>query len=336
MKTKLDVLYQSSDEYCSFACVSIVSLLENNKNIEEINIYLMEDNIAKDNIEKIRELVFSYGRNIIFIDATDIDKELSSLGIDKYNGSYATYYKLFSLRYIPNDVQRIIYIDSDTIIIHSLEKLLEIEMREKSFAMAPGIMFGKYKVHLGLSKEQTYYNAGVIVFNVERYKQEKLIDRIVSHLLDKGGGYAVGDESILNVLFAHEIVKISLSYNVPSFICDSKAKDILYAYDKYGITLAEIEEGIKHPIIYHLSGGVVGRPWEEKNINPQKRIYYRYLKKTSFKEQKPILIKKSFIKKIQRFIYSYFPKKIYYAIFKILAERQIMKKEYELEKRNNF
>lgn len=66
-------LYSSDRNYTKLSMVSIASLLENNQDVENIKIYYINNNIGVDYEEKLNNLVKSFGREIVYIDATKID-----------------------------------------------------------------------------------------------------------------------------------------------------------------------------------------------------------------------------------------------------------------------
>ena len=52
----LNVLYQSDDNYAVVSAISIVSLLENNKHLKQINIFYLGHQLKKDNINKFNKM----------------------------------------------------------------------------------------------------------------------------------------------------------------------------------------------------------------------------------------------------------------------------------------
>ena len=91
---RMNVMYLSDNNYAIYMGVSICSLFENNKMLDEINVYIIDDNISSDNKKRLEELAERYGRNIYFMDCkVGIDK-LQKLGAPKYRGSYTTYLKI--------------------------------------------------------------------------------------------------------------------------------------------------------------------------------------------------------------------------------------------------
>lgn len=50
----MDIVYSSSDSYCEIAGISILSLLEHNRNVKELNLYLIDNQISAENKQKRR------------------------------------------------------------------------------------------------------------------------------------------------------------------------------------------------------------------------------------------------------------------------------------------
>ena len=53
----LNVLYQTDDNYAAIAGVSMTSLFRTNPHMDEINIYILDNGISAENIEKVSEKV---------------------------------------------------------------------------------------------------------------------------------------------------------------------------------------------------------------------------------------------------------------------------------------
>ena len=70
----MNIFYFSSDLFIEVLAVSLVSLLENNKNCKEINVYIVDDGITKEKKNKLQGMVDKYSsteniRKIIYLDA---------------------------------------------------------------------------------------------------------------------------------------------------------------------------------------------------------------------------------------------------------------------------
>lgn len=68
----MDILYSSSDSYAFLTGISILSLLENNRECDAIHIYIMDNHISDINKNKLIEVVKEYRRDISFVPMSKI------------------------------------------------------------------------------------------------------------------------------------------------------------------------------------------------------------------------------------------------------------------------
>ena len=317
MKKILNVLYQSSNEYAVITRVSITSLLYNNKKINEINIYLLNDNISSENQKKIKKLCSIYNRNLFFINTNKILKKLKELKVTPYGGAYTTYFKLMALNDINLNKNIILYLDSDTIINGSLSELCEIDLNNVICAATYDCTLNKYKKLIDIPENDKYYNCGVLLINQEMWRSENCEKQIVYHLKKIRSGYYTVDQDIVNVLFRKKIKYLDLKYNFNSGFYIYGIKKSLKMYglkSPYYNSVKEIEKAYKNPIIYHCMGAMTGRPWEQDSIHPQNSLFDKYFRMSPWKDFKKKIVIRKKVFKIQRFLYQILPKFIYIPI----------------------
>ena len=63
----MDILYSSSDSYAFLTGISILSLLENNRECDAIHIYIMDNHISAINKNRLIEVAKEYQRDISFV-----------------------------------------------------------------------------------------------------------------------------------------------------------------------------------------------------------------------------------------------------------------------------
>ena len=140
----MDILYSSSDSYASLTGISILSLLENNKACEEINIYIMNNAISVENKNRLSEVVHRYGRKLFFVPMPDM-KELTGQEIDTRRWNISTFGRLYMERVLPKNIHKVLNIDCDTIIEESLEPLWNTDMTGKVFGGMQEAMNYRYR-----------------------------------------------------------------------------------------------------------------------------------------------------------------------------------------------
>lgn len=128
------------------------------------------------------------------------------------------YYRLFAARYLPQQLERILYLDSDLVVLHSLRSLYQIDFDGKLFAAASHIESRTFRElnrrRLHLSEHAKYLNSGVMMMNLALLRKESpqtIIDYIQSHKAT----LLLPDQDVLNALYADRTVPLDpMVYNL--------------------------------------------------------------------------------------------------------------------------
>lgn len=277
---KINILYQSSAAYAIPAAVSMCSLFHNNQEIEDIKIWFIDVGMTKEDREGLLNLAKRYNREIIFLSGSETDRMLSDAGVKLWSGSYATFYKIFTCCQL-EDIDRILYIDADTLILDSIAQLCEYDMEGYACAMAGSGMTGTIKDYMGL---KDYYNAGIIYFNLKYWREHNMEKEFIDVI--KGDDCfkytVVGDETLNNYVMRGKIKKLPLRYNFESSwwlwgwnqrlyskLGWEHAEDCYYSQE-------EIKHARKNPCVAHYVDLTTGRPWDYLNDNPFRKEFEEY------------------------------------------------------------
>ena len=117
----MNIVYSCDDNYAQHTGVSIISLLENNKHFDEINIYIVDNDIKNENKIKLNDIANRYKRKISYIDFKKY-KEKLKLNME-WDISISSYARLFLTSMLPKSIERVLYFDCDSVIIKSLDEL---------------------------------------------------------------------------------------------------------------------------------------------------------------------------------------------------------------------
>lgn len=128
------------------------------------------------------------------------------------------YYRLFAARYLPQQLEHILYLDPDLVVLHSLRSLYQIDFDGKLFAAASHIESRTFRElnrrRLHLSEHAKYLNSGVMMMNLALLRKESpqtIIDYIQSHKAT----LLLPDQDVLNALYADRTVPLDpLVYNL--------------------------------------------------------------------------------------------------------------------------
>ena len=145
----MDIVYSSSDSYCEIAGISILSLLEHNRNVKELNLYLIDNQISAENKQKLEGMIASFGRTLTYLAHPDIEKRSATeINVGRWNIS--TFYRLFLPSMLPETVKKVLFIDCDTLVMQDLTPLWEMDMGDKWLYGVDDCRGAAYRTNLGL------------------------------------------------------------------------------------------------------------------------------------------------------------------------------------------
>lgn len=274
----MNVVYSSSDSYSPVAGVSLFSLLENNQSSDELNVYIIDNNISKKNKEKFVKTCNKFGRKLSFIPIADIEK-LAGTTIDIGRWNISTFGRLFEASLLPDYVEKVIHIDCDTMVMSSLEPLWNTDMDGKIVAGALECIGDNYKTEIGLSKDDTYINAGNIMLNLKKIREDNT-EELFRKYIKEHSHLSFVDQAVLNsCVSSDEKLVVDLDYNAYSIIYYIKYENLKRVKRVTSFyTKAEVTHAVEHPCIVHFTTCFMdgSRPWIENNVHPLLPVYLDY------------------------------------------------------------
>ena len=319
---EINVLYQFNEKYAPYAGVSITSLFENNKHVESIVVHILDDRISPISKARLIKTADDYGRKIKFIDTRSLISTMERLKIPKYRGSYSTNMKLFLPMVMTGDMDRLLYIDSDTVICGSLEELFIMDMQGKSVAMSLDSLGKKHKELIGLNKEDNYYNAGVILFDMKAWKNNMCTEQIIDHVKMVRAHYMSPDQDLLNVVLKDDICTIGIQYNYQPvhIVYGNWAYNIFFGQKGY-YKNEEVTEARKAPVILHFFRFLGEFPWNKESKHPDTEIFDEYLAMSRWNDyDKQPSEQNGLVFRIERWLYKYMPSFVFLTLFKVNYE----------------
>lgn len=322
MSDNVNVLYQFNEAYVPFAGISMTSLFENNKDINTLTVYVLDEDITQDSKNKLIKNAEKYGRSIVFFNTEILVKNMIELGIPPYRNSYATNMKMFIPMFLDKSIERILYIDSDTIITGSISDFYFSDLGNNAISMILDSFGGNHKLYVGLNRRDDYYNGGVILYDVFKWREEKCTDLIVSHVKNIRAHYMSPDQDLINIVLNDKIKKADLRYNLQPLHTAYPVKLGMrfFPQDNY-YDNETIKEALEHPVIVHTFRFLGEFPWHIDSLHPSTPLFDKYMAISEWNDYKKTEPDQNgLIFKIERMMYKILPKSIFIVIFKICYE----------------
>lgn len=309
---KLNIFYATSDLYAPIAGVSLTSLFMNNTDIEDMTVYIFADGVSEENRGKFLELGRQYSREIVIIDAWEAMDKWSRMGVSDWKGSRVSYGKAFCVDLIPESVERIVAIDSDTIITGSLKGIEDVRLDNECVVGMGTTDSAAIFFKAGFLNK---YNTGFVVYDAQKWRREKWSDKLYQNIKNENGEYKVADEELINKTCSGHILTISSKYNSLVWRRVFPYNMLSRYCKKRGIEIESYAEGSGDNIVMHMLTFLGCRPWYENSPHPDTEIFNEYCQKSFWKDMDRPPLDKRLLLQIERFLYKHLPRYRFFKLF---------------------
>lgn len=317
----MNIVYASDDNFAEIMGVSMLSLFENNKNESEIVVYILDDDIKEKNKLNIDALVEQYGRTVQYVPLKELKSKLSKMS--QQRGSLSTFSRLFLTQLLPQECERVLYIDCDTIIRHSLNTFYSAEFEGNIACGVMDCISKQHRARIGLLEDAVYINAGVMLIDLCSWRDQHIEEKIEAVIKKFNGHVPYADQGIVNLALQGRIKCVHPKYNCISVYTAFSFNDLLeYRQPSACISSAEIEEAKKDPVIAHfVTLFCISRPWMKNSRGPFFDDWRFYKQMSPWKDAPERVERKGRVQKISGFLYKYAPRSLSLAILGFLHAR---------------
>lgn len=211
------VFYACDDRYIPYLSVSLLSLIENASESTQYNINVLCDGIEKEN-ENIITAMSQNNISIKFVDVSDQIRGIaSSLSLRDYY-SLSIYYRIFIPELFP-DVDKAIYLDSDTVVLKDISELYNIDVGDNLVAAVQDMVVASEEVFrtyadMGVGvKYEKYFNSGVLLMNLREMRCESLQNKFIHMLRTYHFDTICPDQDYLNVICKDKVFYLGTEWN---------------------------------------------------------------------------------------------------------------------------
>lgn len=201
---EIPIFFAVDDGYCPFLAVALQSLIDNSSEENRYLIKILNTDISVDNKRRIAK----YERSNIDIEFVDLNYYIQRVKDKLYTRDYyskTTYFRLFLPNLYPQ-YDKVLYLDSDIVILDDIAKLYNIDMGNNLVAAAPDdvIQFNEvFQIYaekvVGVADYRRYFNAGVLLMNLHEMRKFRFQEKFL-YSLDRITFVVAQDQDYLNRL----------------------------------------------------------------------------------------------------------------------------------------
>ncbi len=275
MPDNIHIAASCDDNYAQHVGIVFQSLLENTTISKRIEIHLISNGISESSQQRLTNIVSAFSGQLHIIPADDSKYE----GLPTSRYGTAAYQRISLAHYLPKSVNKVIYLDSDTIVLGDIKNLWDIPLNGKPLGAIENLS-PKACRHLGFSRNE-YFNSGVLVVDLEQWRKDDTHQKTINIIKKNLDVIRYFDQCSLNMIFRGNWTKLPLNWNQQADIYGVLKK---YA-DGCGYSATQIKDAIAKPYIVHFIGKQ--KPWLLNCYHPFKPSYQYYLEKTPWQGEKP-------------------------------------------------
>ena len=279
-KTQSDIyniLITPSSTHFNPTLVVMISAMLNCK--KYCRFFIMQSEWTDEQKRTCEDVVSEYpGHKVEFI---NVDNSVfSSFACFKLReGHYENNFRLLAHNYLPDDVERIAYLDTDTLVRKDIASFYNIDLEDVFLSASIEALFPFETKHEDYAKQvdeiepsSSYFNSGVMMLNVKKFRENKIAPEFYDEAVKKAR-YKPGltDQGIFNLLFWNQAKFVPFYYYnffVGSYEWYREIRKIHNTTDEqerakaYHSVYTEDFDENKFASIVHFCYGDLRKPWQ--------------------------------------------------------------------------
>ena len=268
----VNVVMASDVRFVPYMAVALQSILEHTSEKDYYDIVILHTKIPAE-LQK-RVLVLGKDKENVSIRFFNLNSYVTHIPFKAHQHiSIETFYRYFIMEIMP-DYKKVLYLDSDIIVLRDISELYHTDVGHSLLAAARDMdVIGTYKNKsemqsylkdkLHLKEPLNYFQAGVIVLNLEALRAKVTIRTLIEKTLEANWSFV--DQDVLNQVCKGCVTFISQKWNVLMDWRYSMHSRMEYMRCAPRLLWEEYCDARKNPSIIHYAGA--WKPWNTPNCD---------------------------------------------------------------------
>lgn len=274
----MNVVVCTDANYIMPCGIMLKSLCMNNKD-ESISFFFVVNETVNQTLKKqLTEIIGEYPNKRIYFFLID-DERLEGLPIPIKRYTKSVYYRLFLAEILPADIHKVLFMDGDIIVRHSLKPLWDTNISKVAVGVVPDMGDANMSFYnrLQYDSRKGYFNGGVLLINLDYWRNHDVLNRLLKYLKEYPERILLNDQDAMNVVLQDEKRNLHLKYNMQEGFLYKNNDN--FEWNKYG---EELTEALTNPSIIHYTHEI--KPWFKECPHPYKGEFLKYKDMTVWKD----------------------------------------------------
>lgn len=229
----IPIFFATDDGYAPALGVTLESMLANADPARRLEIHVLTLGLSEKNRERLLQI--TAGRaGLTFVDMKEKIAPLADRLVLRDYYSSATYFRFFISELFP-EYDKALYLDCDIVLTQDVAALYDTPIDGEYVGAVPeDVMalidvFGRYvEVVLDVPRAE-YFNAGVLVMNLKKFREDDILGKFLE-LLSRRRFAVTQDQDYLNVLCRGAVRLLPSSWNTSPLVPEGEALPALIHY----------------------------------------------------------------------------------------------------------
>lgn len=213
------------DNFWAPAYATMRSICVSTQRKRDLVFHLCHTPLTDEHRADLEKIGSEFGSALRFYDLSKTEHFLDLLGRVPKNKRLGDipYARFVMDRFLPADVERLIYVDCDMMVVSPIERLWETDLGDKPFAAvedAWGKLLAAHHDLRGrggvLDPADPYFNAGLLVIDMKRWRDFEVAEKLETLINDGTADKLSFSQNVLNLIFRNKWQPLAPGWNVTS------------------------------------------------------------------------------------------------------------------------
>ena len=233
------IVFNGDEKYIPYICVCIASIVENtDKSVclqnaaqclyageesataaEQYCFHILTDAVSAETSEKLAKMEQELSKRFPTRISVHVLDDLLFVEFPRWRRSYAAYYRILLAHFLPQNAKRALYLDGDMLVNTDIRPFMLTDMQDCVLCAVPNypqlrhvLQSKKGTVPYSFQEYSCYFNSGMMLIDLEKWKNEKAEEKIIAFL----NSYHVlcPDQDALNAVFKDKVKILPYQWNL--------------------------------------------------------------------------------------------------------------------------
>lgn len=275
-ENKVPIAMALDDGYTYPTIVAMTSMLENRHEGTEYDYYIMHpSNLNEENKNKLKSLEKKHKNcKVTLIDMAEKYKSANESG----HITTPAYYRLSLSELLPS-LDKMIWLDGDTITYTDLKEMYDIDMEGYYYK---GFLDDNVSAvdDFGVNNDHVICS-GVMLLNLKELRKDDMVNKFSKFIEENNERLIQHDQTTINVVAYKKVGILPAKWGIYNYVSLEAAKEQAKIYRfKNGYSEKELEQAYLNPSVLHCNS----KPWKDITLYGA-ADWWEYAKKTDFYDE---------------------------------------------------